>query len=79
MPGGPTQVPLELMARIIRVASDPGDLILDPFNGTGSTGHAALLAGRRYLGIEKVKENADWSKARLAAAAHEVQKVRKAS
>lgn len=48
----PTIKPIELMQRIVRCFSKPGDLILDPFSGSGSTGAAAILEGRDYLGIE---------------------------
>ncbi len=48
----PTQKPLPLIERIIRSASDPGQRVLDPFNGSGTTGIAALKQGRRYVGIE---------------------------
>ncbi|HZL37281.1 MAG TPA: site-specific DNA-methyltransferase, partial [Tepidisphaeraceae bacterium] len=41
--------------RCIRIASDPGDTILDPFNGNGTTGIAALRAGRKYIGIDRSK------------------------
>lgn len=53
LPTFPTQLPLALLSRVIACASDPGDLILDPFNGSGTTGVAALRLGRRYIGIEK--------------------------
>ncbi len=48
----PTQKPLALLDRILRAASRPGDLVLDPFNGSGTTGVAAALLGRRYIGID---------------------------
>lgn len=48
----PTQKPLALLERIIRAATQPGDLVLDPFNGSGTTGIAALMHGRRYVGLE---------------------------
>jgi site-specific DNA-methyltransferase (adenine-specific) len=48
----PTQKPLWLLARIIAAASRPGDLVLDPFNGSGTTGIAAAQLGRRYVGID---------------------------
>lgn len=66
MPGFPTQVPLALMERIVLACSEPGDLVLDPFNGSGTTGHAALKHGRKYLGIEQVEQNAAFARARLA-------------
>jgi site-specific DNA-methyltransferase (adenine-specific) len=48
----PTQKPLALLDRIVRAASSAGELVVDPFNGSGTTGVAALTAGRRYLGID---------------------------
>ena len=49
----PTQKPEALLQRIVLASTNPGDLILDPFNGSGTTGVAALQNGRRYIGIEK--------------------------
>jgi site-specific DNA-methyltransferase (adenine-specific) len=65
--GFPTQLPLELLRPIIGCASDPGDLVVDPFSGTATTGAAAVEAGRRYLGIEKGRRFAELSRLRLAA------------
>lgn len=48
----PTRKPAELMRRCILASSDPGDLILDPFFGSGSTAIACVLTGRRFLGAE---------------------------
>src|SRR5262249_23297541 len=48
----PCQMPLALLERIIRVSSSPGDLVLDPFAGSGTTLAAAKKLGRDYLGIE---------------------------
>ena len=49
---GPTQLPLELVRRVVTVASEKGDLVLDPFSGSATTGVAALELKRRYVGIE---------------------------
>lgn len=49
----PTQKPEALLYRVIMAASEPGDLILDPFFGTGTTGAVAKRLGRRWLGIER--------------------------
>lgn len=51
----PTQKPLRLLYRIILAATDEGDTILDPFSGSGTTGIAANLLGRNYIGIEQDK------------------------
>jgi site-specific DNA-methyltransferase (adenine-specific) len=48
----PCQMPEAVLERIIRVASNPGDLVLDPFAGSGTTVAVAKKLGRRYLGIE---------------------------
>lgn len=44
--------PVALLERAIESMSDPGDLVIDPFMGSGSTGEACALAGRRFLGCE---------------------------
>jgi site-specific DNA-methyltransferase (adenine-specific) len=48
----PTQKPLALLERIILASSDPGDMVVDPFAGSGTTGIAAAMNGRRFVGIE---------------------------
>lgn len=48
----PTQKPLALMGEHVTVHTKPGDLILDPFAGSGTTGVAALKEGRRFVGCE---------------------------
>jgi len=50
--GHPTPKPLELVRRCIQASSDPGDLILDPFLGSGTTAVACALTGRRFIGAE---------------------------
>ena len=49
----PTQKPIALLDRIIRCSSNPGNLVVDPFSGSGTTGVAALNGDRRFLGIER--------------------------
>ena len=51
-PVHPTQKPLRVLRRLLDLASRPGDLVLDPFMGVGSTGVAAVEMGRRFVGIE---------------------------
>lgn len=51
-PVHPTQKPLKVLRHIVQIASRPGDVVLDPFMGVGSTGVAALEQGRRFIGIE---------------------------
>lgn len=57
----PTQKPLPLLTRIILASTEKGAWILDPFSGSGTTGIAANLFNRRFLGIEKEKEFLDLS------------------
>jgi DNA modification methylase len=51
-PVHPTQKPVKILSHLIRLATKPGDLVLDPFMGVGSTGVAALQLRRRFMGIE---------------------------
>ncbi|MBD5356447.1 MAG: site-specific DNA-methyltransferase [Bacteroides sp.] len=60
----PTQKPLALLTRIILASTDENDWILDPFAGSSTTGIAANLCGRRFLGIEREIEYTFLSKAR---------------
>jgi site-specific DNA-methyltransferase (adenine-specific) len=55
----PTQKPLELLRRVIMASTKEGDIILDPFNGSGTTGLAAGLQNRRYIGIDCEEEYLD--------------------
>lgn len=52
----PTQKPVAILEKIIKIASNENDIVLDCFNGVGSTGEAALKLNRRYIGIE-IDEN----------------------
>jgi site-specific DNA-methyltransferase (adenine-specific) len=52
----PTEKPVRLAERIIALISDPGDIVLDPFMGSGAFGVAAVKAGRKFKGIEIIKE-----------------------
>lgn len=60
----PTQKPLALLTRIILASTEERGWILDPFAGSSTTGIAASLLGRRYLGIEKEPEFLEMGKAR---------------
>lgn len=60
----PTQKPLGVLARLIQASSHPGDWILDPFSGSATTGIAANLLGRRYLGLEREEAFLAMSQAR---------------
>ncbi len=63
----PTQKPEALLARVILSSSKPGDVVLDPFFGTGTTGAAAKRLGRRFIGIERDAEYARAAEARIKA------------
>ena len=65
IPDFPTQVPLAITRAIVGCASEPGDLVIDPFNGSGSTGVAAIELGRKYLGMEKSSEFCRLARLRL--------------
>jgi site-specific DNA-methyltransferase (adenine-specific) len=62
------QMPEQLLGRIIRVSSNPGDLVLDPFGGSGTTLTVAKKLGRRWLGFELSSAYAAQAQARLDAA-----------
>lgn len=61
----PTVKPNELMAYLCRLVTPPGGLVLDPFNGSGSTGKAARREGFRYVGIEMDPDYADIARERI--------------
>jgi modification methylase len=63
----PTQKPETLVARVILAASRPGDVVLDPFFGTGTTGAVAKRLGRSFIGIEREKSYARAAEKRIAA------------
>jgi DNA modification methylase len=52
---------LDVIDRCLKLYTNPGDLVLDPFSGIGSTGHQAIKMGRRYLGVELKPEYAKQS------------------
>lgn len=55
----PTQKPIALLEKIILASTDENDLILDPFNGSGTTGIVSSRLKRKYIGIDKEKEYLD--------------------
>lgn len=59
------QMPEQLLGRIIRVSSNPGELVLDPFTGSGTTITSAKKLGRQWLGIEMSKEYARRARERV--------------
>lgn len=62
----PTQKPLQLLSRIVNASCPPGGHVLDPFNGSGTTGVAALTAGMHYTGIEREPEYLELSQRRMS-------------
>lgn len=60
----PTQKPLGVLIRLLQASTKPNDWVLDPFSGSGTTGIAANLLGRKYLGLEIEEEFLAMSKAR---------------
>jgi modification methylase len=63
----PTQKPESLLHRVLLASSNPGDIILDPFFGTGTTGVVAKKLRRRYIGLERETAFADLAVERLRA------------
>ena len=61
----PTQKPLELLRRIVLTSTDKDDLVLDPFTGSSTTGLAAYLYERKFIGIDTEKKYLDLSKKRF--------------
>lgn len=61
----PTEKPLPLMLQLIELFTDPGQLVLDPFMGSGTTGLACLMRGRRFIGIEQKRDYFDVACERL--------------
>jgi modification methylase len=61
----PTQKPEALLYRVLLASTNPGDLVLDPFFGTGTTGAAAKRLGRRWLGIDRESAYAAAAEARI--------------
>lgn len=66
--GYPTQKPIALLERIIQASSGEGDLVLDPFSGSGTTLEAAERLGRRWIGVEIASVAVRVAEERLAAA-----------
>lgn len=72
----PCQFPVAIPQRLIKALTLPGDLVLDPFMGSGTTGVAALVEGRRFVGTELVKAYYDISVRRLKEAADGKARIR---
>ena len=61
----PTQKSEKLLAKLILASSDPGDIVLDPFLGSGSTSVTAKKLGRHFIGIEQNEQYCAWAEKRL--------------
>jgi DNA modification methylase len=62
----PTVKPLSVMRWLVRLVTPPGGVVLDPFSGSASTGCAALLEGRQFLGIEREARYVEIARRRLS-------------
>jgi len=60
------QMPIAVLDRIIKSSSNPGDIVLDPFNGSGTTVVSAALLGRKYVGIDQSEAYVRYARKRLA-------------
>jgi modification methylase len=63
----PTQKPEALLARVMMASTKPGDVVLDPFFGSGTTGAVAKRLGRHFVGIERQDDYIEAASARIAA------------
>ena len=61
----PTQKPIKLIERCLKASTNPGDLILDPFAGSGSVGVASMLHHRRFIGCDNNEDSIELAIARL--------------
>ncbi|MCI8528350.1 MAG: site-specific DNA-methyltransferase [Lachnospiraceae bacterium] len=73
--GYPTQKPIELLEKIIQISTDEGDIVLDPFCGSGTTLVAAKILNRNYIGIDKNASAIALCKQRLDAPVKTVSKL----
>jgi len=69
----PTVKPTDLMRYLCRLVTPPNGIVLDPFNGSGSTGCAAVLEGFQYIGIEREADYIAISEKRIQARSKQVQ------
>jgi len=61
----PTQKPIDLLKRIVLASTNKGDIILDPFTGSSTTGLAAVMHDRKFIGIDSEKDYLELSKKRF--------------
>ncbi len=69
----PTKLPAALIEKILAYTTEPGDLVLDPFLGSGQVAVVSKLHGRRYLGFEIVREYYEFARERLAKNAYRIE------
>jgi modification methylase len=62
----PTQKPESLLYRVLLAATDPGDTVLDPFLGSGTTGAVAKMLGRKFIGIDREQAYVEVAETRIA-------------
>lgn len=74
--GHPCQFPVTLAERLIRATCPPQGIVFDPYTGSASTGIAAILGGRRFIGAEINKNYSDMARDRLASARNGTVRVR---
>jgi len=72
----PTVKPVALMRWLIRLTTQPGDIVLDPFCGSATTGVAAILEGRRFIGVERDPAFAAIARAHMEHAAPSPERLR---
>ena len=73
----PTQKPIDLLKRVVLASTDEGDIIIDPFTGSSTTGLAAYLYDRNFIGIDNEKEYLDLSIKRLEYLKKKMEKKKK--
>ena len=73
--GHPAEKPLDLMVWLIEHSTRPGELVVDLFTGSGTTGVACVQTGRRFIGIEIDEGYADIARARIAKAAEQARQL----
>jgi DNA modification methylase len=72
----PCQFPIELAERCILAFSNEGNVIMDPFVGTGSTGCAAVFHNRKFVGVDAISKFVDIARLRISSAAEGTLKTR---
>jgi site-specific DNA-methyltransferase (adenine-specific) len=66
----PTKLPAEIIRKILAYSSEPGDVVLDPFLGSGQVAVVSQMEGRRYLGFELAPAYYDFAQKRLASGSY---------